>query len=240
MAVTYDELLNHVGLMIGESPDGRIKPYRIINDAGQYLMAMHTWHWRHRPPVGLSFVQDQQHVDLPVDFGFGDIISLSTTDNVTYGVTLSTIGDVEFKRSTTILSPSFYFVAISYPTQSDTTSGGQMARLEVYPTPTADDTDALKMNYRAGWTLMGPKNDAAANIPPLFDHLLVQLVRAFAYYYETNDRSMIESIEDSIQLQRLKGSDNNTQGNLGLMQGGILQVDRTIRSNWNFTTVNPT
>tara|TARA_Y100000310_G_scaffold333289_1_gene410550 strand:- start:283 stop:1002 length:720 start_codon:yes stop_codon:yes gene_type:complete len=238
MALNRVQLEDHVSFVIGEDHEPRIDPLAVIDEAGQHLFALHGWRWRNRPPALLDFVTDQKFVSLPSDFGFGDIVELTMDDNVTYGVKLSSLHEIEYLRSTTILSPSYYFAALAWPTQVDTTQGAAPAHLEIYPTPTADDVGAMHLTYKAGWV---PLTDArsAANIPPIMDHLLVQLVRAFAYYYGTMDRSHIEEVENSTQLKTLKKTDAHTQSNLGAIRGGILQHDRTVRSNWNFTTAGP-
>jgi hypothetical protein len=239
MAVSLLQLQDQITIVIGEDHDPRLSPTEIANEAGRYLISMHSWNWRKRPPVTLDLIADQSHVILPDDFGYeGEIIGLTMADNVTYGITLTGLEDVAFKRSTTILSPSFYFVALAEPMQQDMESPADPRRLEIYPTPTGTTPGSMNLIYRAGWVNL-VNAESVANISVTFDDLLKQLARAFAWYYATNDRRMIEEIEVSSQLKRLKRGDGSSQSNLGPIQGGILGQGRTTRTNWNFSTTGP-
>jgi hypothetical protein len=239
MAVTLLQLQDQITIVIGEDHDPRLNPTDIANEAGRYLMSMHSWNWRKRPPATLTLVADQTFVELPEDFGYeGEIIGVTMTDNVAYGVTLTSLEDVVGKRSTTVGGPGSYLVAISEPIQQDTTSPSERRRLEIYPTPTGTNTGSMNLIYRAGWLEL-TRGEAVANINVAYDDLLKQLARAFAWYYATNDRKMIEEIESSAQLNRLKRADGAAQARLGPIEGGILGQGRAVRTNWNFTTAGP-
>ena len=132
MAISRIQLEDQATLIVGETHDPRIDVHRIIENAGMYLFSMHPWGWRRRPPVALDFIANQSWVTLPLDFGLGKIVGVSMNDNVTYRVQTTTLSDVEFRRSTTILSPSFYYVAPAWAPQ-ETSPSARGARGEVYP-----------------------------------------------------------------------------------------------------------
>lgn len=222
MSLTLLQLQDEVSLVWSERHDPRLNKNRCINEAGRYLFGMHSWHWRSRPPADLAFVADQAYVAMPSDFGFGEIVSLTMTDSVTYGIELTTPQVVEEMRADNVLSPTMYWAALVYPTQASTSAAPGSARLEVYPTPSSSDADAIQLVYRSGWVELS-SSSAVANVPSAFDFLLVDLVRAFAQYYLTRDRSAIEAIEDSAMLRRLKRMDGAAQTDLGKTEGGILQ-----------------
>ena len=234
MAITLQKLQDQATLVFGEDHDPRIHMDDVINDAGRYLCNMHSWKWRQRPPVALNFVAGQPWVSLPMDFGFGEIDGIAMKDQVTYGSELTSLSSLEYMRSTTILSPSFYYFALVHPTQPSQQEEAPTPRLEVYPSPISDDDDAVSLNYRAGWVPLADA-DAAANIPPSIDRLLARLVRSFAQIEKDGNDRALEGIEKSEFLDRLKGADGAQQRNLGPTEGGVLQRDRNASSNWNYT-----
>jgi hypothetical protein len=237
MAVTYAELVDQLNLVIGESHDGRLNEAAIVNQAGRYLVSMHPWRWRQRPSFTMDLVNGQSYLELPPDFNEGDeIVSVSMTDNVSYGVALTTQAEIDTLRANTILAPSFYYVAISFPNQKDLTSPQDRPRLELHPTPTADSADALRLSYRGGWTALSlPSN--RANIPETFDFALIQCVRAFGAYYITNSYTHVDALVKSESIMSLKKSSGGAQANLGNMLGGI--GGSTMDKSWNFTTAGP-
>ena len=234
MAISRIQLEDQATLIVGETHDPRIDVHRIIENAGMYLFSMHPWGWRRRPPVALDFIANQSWVTLPLDFGLGKIVGVSMNDNVTYRVQTTTLSDVEFRRSTTILSPSFYYVAPAWAPQETSTSA-MVARLEVYPTPTSEDIGAMSLTYMAGWTPL-THGLHVANIPTEFDHLLIELVRAFAAYERTQDHSHVDAVDQWPTTIRLKQADGSVQANLGYIMGGAGQSGQSSGSNWNFTT----
>jgi len=229
------ELEDHVTRIIGESSDPRNDISSIIDRAGRYLFSMHQWAWRKRPLVDLDFVADQAWVDLPEDFGFGTLLSVTMTDEVSYGVELTTLADIAYLRGQTITPSGLYHVAVAFPNQETTESPLRPARLEVTPTPSSANTGSVTVGYKAGWVPLAT-GASVANIPGEVEFLLIQIVRGMAIWMETNDRSHLDAIETSPSLERIKVSDGGIQTNSGQMGGGILQPSyASVDHNWNWT-----
>lgn len=236
----YIDLINEAEHAAGGKIDPRVDAGTIVNEAGRYLFSMYAWKWRVRPPAAVDFVADQQYVDLPPDFGFGEVVNVVMSDTLAFGTVQATVDEIAWYRAQTISSPSYYYWALVYPSQHDNDSAADRARLEVYPTPDADSTGAMTVTYRAGWKPLAD-HDAVANVPPAYDRLLRKMTRAFAVDYATGSGRIVEEIERSTELQRLKDADDRIQSDFGPMRGGILQVDRpySVYDNWNFTTTGP-
>lgn len=210
----------------GGSTPPTIDPTEIVNEAGRYLVAMHSWSFLNRPVADLNFVANQAYVSLPTDFGrLVHVDAASTLDN---HVTVTTLDVVQYLRASPVDDPFNYHVALEYATQSSATAAQAVPRLAIYPTPGSNATAALKLVYQAGWTELSA-NTSVANIPIEFDPLLVQLVRAIAMGYlneSDGERSVvarIDAIEGSEMVRRLKSNDGMKQPSLGPMTGGIAQ-----------------
>jgi len=186
----------------------------------------------------LNAVADQSWIALPMDFGLGEILGLVTSE-MTTSVNLVTADTVQHHRKNSAQSPHSYWAGVVFPAQESLQEPLGNPRLEIYPTPTSDTDDFMKLSYRAGWVRLGPQQATNANVPHSFDNMLVQFVRAFARYYASGDRSDIEAIEQSRQLGRLKRADTLIEPHLGRIRGGILSGDSRIDPLWNFTTVAP-
>jgi len=234
-ALTLRKLVDFCELSLGGSPDPRIDPVEIVNEAGRHLYGLHSWRWRLRPPVDLDFVANQPYVALPGDFGFGELESLVMRDGS--GITLTTLEMIEHLRSTS--AGCGYHAAVAYPTQASPSQTPTSARLEIAPIPTANLAAAMRAVYRSGWVPLSLPGDVA-NVPTSFDNLLRRLVAAFAIATSTGDYSKVEEASQSTQVRDLKRMDGAAQANLGPMRGGILS-GRVGRAGyqWNFRTVGP-
>jgi hypothetical protein len=160
--------------------------------------------------------------------------------NVIYTAIPSTLHQVQSSRTDPIaVTTSLYYWAISYPDQLSAVSVPPLARLELYPTPTTADADAIQFLYLAGWKPLAVI-DAIANIPSAFDALLIRLVRAYAGMWlpgaaaqeqavETPDQ-----IESSPMVERLKRADGAVHSNLGRIDGGQLAGGVVADYGWNY------
>ena len=92
----------------------------------------------------------------------------------------------------------------------------------------------MTITYLAGWTPL-THGDHVANIPSEFDHLLIELVRAFAAYQRTQNHGHVDAIDGWPTTVRLKQADGGLQANMGYVLGGIGAYDSSIRSNFNWT-----
>ena len=241
MAVTYAELVDHLNIVIGENHDGRLNEQQIINQAGNFLIGLHPWRCQSRPSALLDLIADQPWVDIPNDFGNGEILGITQNGTLNFDVQLTTLQEIDRFGGTSIPSPSRYFVALSYPTQNNTVEPLAAPRLEINPTPSATESGAFRFSYRAGWVPLSPRGSHVSNIPPWMDLALTQCVRAFGSYYDTNDNTLIEKFVVSAEIERIRAADARQQRNVGRARGGILQgtgPDYSTNWNWSHTGVS--
>ena len=188
--LTYLDLRNHVLLAIGGRPStatGQTVAQRqaeIVNIAGEHLFT-HPWKFREKTAT-LSLVAAQEYVVLPSDFGElmsawkGDTPIAIVTPEILQNYRLTTFPDWQYKAAIRTVVPT-------------TGSPTQTFRLELYPTPTANETDVVKITYRFGWQgVTSSTPDATViSIPSSVEATLISYVRAVA-----------ESYEDGMQSQR--------------------------------------
>lgn len=195
----------------------------IVNQAGRYLFSMHEWSFKERPAVvDLLVGANESSVKMPYDFdGLEGVVAGSLTETVH----LTTLQDIEQKRSNTWFDPLQYWVALVHPTQSGHSQGPPVSQLEIHPAPTASTT--FKLIYRAGWIEM-VLDTAVPNIPEKFEWLLIQLIKAFSEIQDASIKDkgrydVLEAIERSSFLKRLKENDGSESGMFVRPVNGILQ-----------------
>lgn len=219
MAITLALLQDHVAAVVGEDRmGGLVDMNQIINEAGRHLYSMHEWRWKMGATATANFVQDQSYAALPSDFG--QMIDVEVDNTLESTVQLTSMSEIEYLRSSTTSDPFQYYAAVSYPSQANTTSSPTV-RLELWPTPGAAKTDALKYVYNRGWTELSA-NASVSDIPLDYESLLIRLIRAFSMDYKMNVNQAVEALENSKYLNTLKQRDGMTQPTYGAMTGGKL------------------
>jgi len=230
--LTYGGLKQHILLALGGQPsivsgvtrDQRIA--EIVNQAGNYLFTK-AWRFRERTARPLSIVANQDWVALPSDAE--EIVSLIAKGGLGWRIELTTPDQIELFRNT--LAPqvfdSVYYAAMSRPwaEANETTPLGAgtafpAARLDIYPTPVANQPEAMIMRYRSGWTPVSEDSGSVTPIgyfmpvPPYVEALLIAYCRAFATAYE-----------DEGLTARLIEIDNGPIWNSAAIKDGIAQRD---------------
>lgn len=182
MALTIAQLKAHVRLAAGGDPstttgytvDERI--VEIINHAGQQLYT-HPWRFRERTSTLLSLVGSQAYIDLPSDCG--DIIKVTAQEPYTYTFHLITPQEFANLSQNEVVPPVGYLACLSQGTSTD---GQPSPRLDLYPTPSANDSDAIRIRYRVKWqeVTTGTATTVAVQVAPYAEQLLIAYVRAIA------------------------------------------------------------
>ena len=181
--LTYTQLENHAQYMIEGTTTlpNDITLAQVINYAGHLFFSSHQWNFRERDPITVDLVKDQQYVNLPLDFG--ELTGIEMTEALNYGVTVVTPQQLVTRRATSItVTQQYYWVAIFQPGQPGRTSDFPPPRLEIWPTPAADNINAITLIYRAKWrdfadTGAGTSVDTA-NVPDYAEMALIEVVRA--------------------------------------------------------------
>ena len=124
-------------------------------------------------------------IALPSDFR--EIIAINTTSGLLKGVQLTSFEDLLSKRAANFTSAGFHYGAIIQPTDTDLTAdGAPVARLEIWPQPSANETAPLTILYRATWKRI-TQDTHRLRLPVYCESLYLQVLRAFARGYEEED-----------------------------------------------------
>jgi hypothetical protein len=207
---------------LGGDWDGRTNIYELLNDAGRTMFAMEEWKFNNRPPYDLDFTANDSFVALPSDFGKINGIQVPSSLDTT--VKLVTMSDILQYRSNTLNDPFHYYVALVYPTQTAQTGSLSVPRLEVYPTPSAASTGALKLDYEAGWVTMSAVTHVP-NIPINMETLYLQIIIAMArslHNPRISQTKLLDEITAGSTYKNLSRSYGNHQQSLGSHTGGIV------------------
>lgn len=215
--LTYGDLRNHVLLAIGGRPStasGQTVAQRqaeIVNIAGEHLFT-HPWKFREKTAL-MSLVAAQDYVTLPSDFG--ELMSAWKDDTQ---IAVVTPDILENYRLTTF--PDWQYKA-AVRTMVPTNVSSQSFRLELYPTPTSNETDVVKVIYRAGWqgVTSGTADSQVISIPSSVEATLIAYVRAVSEAYEDGQQSQriaeVEAGPIFSAAQRKDGMIQTTFGQLG-------------------------
>lgn len=237
MTMIAEHALGHIRHALGGDPAAPLTGLGILNEAGEFLVSMHRWGWLERPPATLDLVSGQAYVSLPSDFS--ELVAYDATNSLVNSLSMTTHQHLLELRTNQIQSTSWNFWAsIVYAVG---TNGVPAPRLEFWPTPSASDTGALTIIYRAGWTALSDDSDTIA-MPSWMHSLYLACVRAFAKGYEESDAAPLEQwlalIEQGPQFRAAKLQDSATQTDFGTLEGGAAQLGGYTRS-WDFAAGNP-
>ncbi len=154
---------------------------------------------------------------LPDDFR--DILSISATDSLLYGVRLTSLEQILQNRTSQIeVTTSWnYQGAVAYAGTPPTPI------LEIWPSPTANQPGVFTIFYRSGWTRLAG-DSVNVRIPEFLDSLYLRLVRLFARGYEREDAFPIEEalfrLRSSPEFLDAARRDGMTQPYYGRLRGG--------------------
>lgn len=220
MTLTFAQAKQHAILAVGGYPSlapGQTRDDRlaeIVNQAGQYLFT-NAWRFRERTTKYMNLVQDQKYINLPSDCE--DILTVMSQPSLGYMIEMVTPEHMEALRliGLTISGPGITHAVMTRTPPAD---GAALPApvLDIYPTPTANVTDAIAIRYRAKWVEIPAGNDGTwvIPIPAYVDPLFIAYVRAFAKAYED------EGLEQSLSL-----IDQSGLYARALTKDGLLQRD---------------
>lgn len=217
---TFSSLKSAVEHAIGGAFDSTTSSTDVVNDALDYLANAHQWSWLYRA-LSLNFVASQNYVALPSDFR-----ELHTAQRVGTLRQLrpASLDQIQGWRSTTTLSaPTLHqYFALSMTPQTSV-SAVPVWRMELYPTPTSNETGAVIGTYLRIIPKLTSDGDVA-DIPPHLFRTLKHLCRAMAVSAHTQAsgedwRLANEGIAQAIKL------DSAVEYSIGPIRGAV-QLDR--------------
>ena len=220
MPITLKELVDQgIEFTLGGELGAEISSATLVNRAGRALFRMHQWNFREQSSKSIPLVTGQDHVILPADFG--TMVAIHMTDNLNGTVRLVTPREMGMHRATSVIASSSHYWAC-------VVSGGPMNqrwRLELYPTPTSEDT--LQVWYRNKWLTL-ENDDDVANCPDFVVDLLIELIAAYAIGYQERGKhlslsAVLKEIRAGEIFRAASVEDGMTQTELGPIVGGAVE-----------------
>jgi hypothetical protein len=224
MALTYADAKAHVLLACGGDPStatGLTVPQRvaqILNFAGHHLYS-HAWNWRERTAANLDFTANN-FVALPDDVG--TILNVFPNGNTFRRVFLiSPEAFSRFESDNLTITDAVFYVTLSRAKPTDNTQPAR--RLDIYPAPSAPESAALSIRYRAEFVEVTSadvgESASTTKFIPVESHceaLYLEYVRAFAEGGEVGDTlQRVAMVDASPLLQEAMRRDGVEQPNYG-------------------------
>lgn len=197
--LTLQRLQDRMGRYMGWDSTqwpSEILPATVVNEAGRWLFSACEWNFLTRPAATLELVNGQAYIELPDDFGsmIGEPVA---TTFAHYCLSMTTMQEVaDARRLSYSGSVGSYIGAIVWvdPTGAPTMP---QARIEIAPTPQADNATAFTLAYRARWTDVTDANDVVM-IPAFMEPLFVRLACVWIGGYEADGEMMLEDRIDRV------------------------------------------
>lgn len=121
MTLQTSDAIAHIRHTLASEDVPDIGAYRILNDAGQYLVNMHNWAWCEGVQANLSLTGDQPYVWLPEDFR--EIMAIQPTNGLNAGFRLTTQERLLSLRSLAVTSTFEFHAALVHAPRSEAATG---------------------------------------------------------------------------------------------------------------------
>jgi len=161
---------------------------------------------------------------LPSDFR--EIISIQSNNSLVGSVTLTSLGEImELRTDQSFTTALDWWVALSWaqPRTTSPSGGAPVARLEYWPSVSANNNSAMSMFYRAKWLDVSNDSDYVS-VPDYVEQLAIRLARACALAWEEEDQASLTmrlaEIEQGPEFYRAVNVDKLGQRYYGTPLGG--------------------
>jgi len=147
------------------------------------------------------------------------IVSISATDSLLYGVRLTSLEQILQNRTSQIeVTTSWnYQAAISYA------GSPPVPVLEIWPNPSSNQAGVFTIFYHSRWTRLS-SDSVNIDVPQFLDSLYLRIVRAFARGYEREDDGDMDErlgmIMNGPEYKMALRSDGAIQPYFGRLRGG--------------------
>ena len=112
MTLTAKEALGHVRHALSSDKMPTVGGLRILNDAGESLVNMHSWRWLEGAQAYLSLRSGVDHVWLPENFR--ELMSLVASNSLNAGISLTTPDQIARHRADSSGSSLHYMAAVVF------------------------------------------------------------------------------------------------------------------------------
>jgi len=116
MALSAREALAHVKHALSSDQMPSVGGLRILNDAGELLVNMHSWRWLEGVQVDVDLHADQPYVWLPENVR--EITALVATSTLNTAITLTTPMELAQRRASTVSTSFHYWGALVFAPKS--------------------------------------------------------------------------------------------------------------------------
>ena len=116
MTLNVKEALEHVKHALSSDRIPSIGGLRILNDAGEYLVAMHPWRWLEGEQATLGLLPNQPYIWLPEDTV--SVSAMVANDTVHANISLTTAMELARRRASTINTSFHYWAALVFAPMS--------------------------------------------------------------------------------------------------------------------------
>ena len=191
MTITAIQARQYAASVAGGTPE-LFSLEALVNMAGRQLVSLHPWGWLRAPEVMLDLIANQSWIDLPLDFGRQGAIE--TTGASGYTATFVPLDILDEYRNADRAQVAGYALAVTYGPGASPNYVPHVPRLEVWPTPSATVTDALRMFYYRRWTEVSTASGSThiLNFPPFMDMLYWRVLRETVMAFEEDDIASLE------------------------------------------------
>jgi hypothetical protein len=195
-----------------------------VTMAGEQLAGMHPWTFLRRPIASVNFVAAQEWAALPADFGELVAIERSNLDGWMW-VGMDEILEMRYAGQAIAAG---YVGCITYALPG-TATPPDAPRIELFPTPSANSTGALRLAYRAAIGL--PSSDShALQIPGWADLLFYEVLRAVVLGTEEHDNGGVSermaAVQGGMVFATAIRRDTEVAPNAGFLRNGVGQAGR--------------
>jgi hypothetical protein len=220
---TFADYKSNVRHALGNPPEDEmnISPGTIVNDAIEHIAAMHPWEWLQTGETVLDITGGQDYVELPADFG--TLIALEHSEGWARRMIPTTWTELLRMRTDTIEDWSWsywYVINIGNVEEGEEDAGLSLPTLNLYPTPSADATDAIRLVYRRFLRRLVADTDRP-QWPAYMDRPLSLLARSMASVDYDDDPDSAYTVEFTSLIQDAISRDGLSGGSFGVMQGGL-------------------
>lgn len=198
-----------------------ISPGDIVNDALEHIVTLNEWNWLSTGEQQLDLTQDQDYVELPADFG--TLVAIEHDESWTDQMIPVDWQTMLWFRQHPIRSWTsgyFYVINTGNVETGEEDAGLSLPTLAIYPTPSSDQTGAIKLVYRRFIRRLVDSTDRP-QWPAYMDRPLSLLSRAFASTDYDDDPQSAYSDEFTRMITDCISKDGLSKRSLGVPHGAV-------------------
>lgn len=176
----------------------------------------------------MAATMENNSVLLPSDCG--DIRAYDATESLVNSLVLVDAQELLHNRTRQILIHSWNLrgMITQHTSSSAATTPGKITKLlEIWPSVSSNDEDALTIFYRSGWVDIATDSDRI-RIPDFMELLYLEMCRRFAKGWEEEDiadlPTRLEGLTRTEMYRDIRSTDGSIQPDYGEISGGAVEM----------------